>query len=346
MKRSLVLVFAVMACSMNVLAEGHLYSISAENLPSVGDEQTVYLGDKMMQQRFGYYVQCYTPREDLVFANRFYERQCLKASQRFEKKCCINGVRQIEKDGLLCPMGRKQGKHPLYQLTNFPSFRRKDGSEQKQMEWTLRENKKKKRWYQEPAGAKVVDLPKDEFDQIFTPQTIFNAQIVTLTADKKICKELGSSYFETDGAGDSIRKALLRDVSEIPADVSAYSPVGIVFGKKGNATEITAASEKISMPLQMRNNLTFDEALEGSSTYRIKNESMQQSIEYAGRTGKVLTFIYTEFNAGMARDAFTREFKIDQSEGNVGAFKGAVFEVLEATNSTITYKVIRHFPER
>ena len=48
----------------------------------------------------------------------------------------------------------------------------------------------------------------------------------------------------------------------------------------------------------------------------------------------------------MARGAFTREFRIDISEGNIGAFKGAVFEVIEATNATITYKVLRHFPEQ
>ena len=67
-------------------------------------------------------------------------------------------------------------------------------------------------------------------------------------------------------------------------------------------------------------------------------------IEYAGKSRDVLTFVYSEFNPPHPRLSFTREFRIDLSEGNVGVFKGAVFEVIEATNTTITYKVIRHLP--
>ena len=71
--------------------------------------------------------------------------------------------------------------------------------------------------------------------------------------------------------------------------------------------------------------------------------SFQQTIEYAGKSGSTLKFIYSEFIYGFARDAFTREFTIDTDEGNIGAYKGAVFEVIEATNSSIKFKVIRHF---
>ena len=91
--------------------------------------------------------------------------------------------------------------------------------------------------------------------------------------------------------------------------------------------------------------LTFDKAFLESRPYRIFEDELQKSIEYAGRSGDTLTFFYAEFRGGAARSAFTREFTIDLSDGNVGAFKGAVFEVMEATNAAITYKVIRHFPE-
>ena len=71
--------------------------------------------------------------------------------------------------------------------------------------------------------------------------------------------------------------------------------------------------------------------------------SFQQTIEYAGKSGSTLKFIYSEFNNNLSRDAFTREFTIDLDEGNVGAYKGAIFEVIEATNFSIKFKVIRHF---
>ena len=45
----------------------------------------------------------------------------------------------------------------------------------------------------------------------------------------------------------------------------------------------------------------------------------------------------------MVRDAFTREFEIDLNDGTTVAYKGAIFEIIEANNATIKYKVIRHF---
>ena len=77
---------------------------------------------------------------------------------------------------------------------------------------------------------------------------------------------------------------------------------------------------------------------------KISSDTLQQSIEYAGKSGNILKFIYSEFYASRARDAFTREFQVDLSDGNVGAFKGAIFEILDADNTTITYKVVRNFP--
>tara|TARA_Y100000768_G_scaffold14658_1_gene10207 strand:- start:3382 stop:4062 length:681 start_codon:yes stop_codon:yes gene_type:complete len=77
--------------------------------------------------------------------------------------------------------------------------------------------------------------------------------------------------------------------------------------------------------------------------YRYK-DSPSKSIEYSGKKGNLLKFIYSEYEGEVAQNAFTREFEIDLNEGNVGAYKGAVFEVLEATNMNIKYKVIRHFP--
>ena len=73
--------------------------------------------------------------------------------------------------------------------------------------------------------------------------------------------------------------------------------------------------------------------------------SPRRAIEYSGKSGKLVKFIYSEFKDRYARDAFTHEFSIDLSEGNVATYKGAVFEVIEATNAEIVYKMIRHFPK-
>ena len=46
------------------------------------------------------------------------------------------------------------------------------------------------------------------------------------------------------------------------------------------------------------------------------------------------------YRVGPYADFFSQGVEV----GNVGAYKGAVFEVLEATNMNIKYKVILHFP--
>jgi hypothetical protein len=72
-------------------------------------------------------------------------------------------------------------------------------------------------------------------------------------------------------------------------------------------------------------------------------DSLQQNIEYSGRSGTTLNFVYSEFTNKLARDAFTREFSMDLNEGNLGGYKGVMFEVIAANNFEITYKIKRHF---
>ena len=94
----------------------------------------------------------------------------------------------------------------------------------------------------------------------------------------------------------------------------------------------------------VKKNAIQGQDFEYSKAFKSVPESLQRSIEYSGRKGTILTFIYSEFKDGIARDAFTREFTVDLNEGNMGGFKGVIFEVLEATNFEIAYKIKRHFP--
>lgn len=73
--------------------------------------------------------------------------------------------------------------------------------------------------------------------------------------------------------------------------------------------------------------------------------SLQQTIEYAGRNGDVLKFIYSEFSDGYARQAFNREFQVDLTQGKIAAYKGAIIDIESATNSSITFKVVRNFQQ-
>ena len=86
--------------------------------------------------------------------------------------------------------------------------------------------------------------------------------------------------------------------------------------------------------------------IEFSDRYFIYSENtFQQSIEYAGRDGDNLRFTYSEFTDGFARQAFTREFQVDYSKGDVAAYKGAIIKIHDATNVNIVYEVIRNFQQ-
>ena len=70
---------------------------------------------------------------------------------------------------------------------------------------------------------------------------------------------------------------------------------------------------------------------------------LQKRIEYAGKSGQKIKFVYSEYSDGYARAPFMREFEIDLTEGTTVAYKGMIFEIVSADNAMIKYKVIRHF---
>ena len=72
-------------------------------------------------------------------------------------------------------------------------------------------------------------------------------------------------------------------------------------------------------------------------------DSFQRVIEYGGKKGTIIKFIYSEFKDDMIRDAFMWEFEVDLNDGNTVAYKGCVFEIIKVDNASITYIVIRHF---
>ena len=71
--------------------------------------------------------------------------------------------------------------------------------------------------------------------------------------------------------------------------------------------------------------------------------AFEQQLIYNGRVGDSLRFVYREFSNDMARSAFTQEAQYDLNESNIIGFKDVRIEVIEATNSSITYKVLNHF---
>lgn len=62
--------------------------------------------------------------------------------------------------------------------------------------------------------------------------------------------------------------------------------------------------------------------------------------------GNKLKISYREFSNDIARAAFSTDVEYDLNESNIIGYAGARLEVIKATNTEITYKVLKHFGER
>lgn len=72
-------------------------------------------------------------------------------------------------------------------------------------------------------------------------------------------------------------------------------------------------------------------------------ENFVQELLYNGRVGDHLKFIYREFTHNVARPAFTQEVQYDLSESSIVGFKSLRLKVIQASNTQITYELIRSF---
>lgn len=75
------------------------------------------------------------------------------------------------------------------------------------------------------------------------------------------------------------------------------------------------------------------------------SDRFQRTLLYGGKVGSKINVSYREFSDHHARTAFTNTAEYDLSESKIIGYKGALIEVLEATNQHIRYRVLRNFNE-
>ncbi len=73
--------------------------------------------------------------------------------------------------------------------------------------------------------------------------------------------------------------------------------------------------------------------------------SFKKQLVYTGGNKKEINISYREFSNDFARPAFSQELKYDISEDKVIGFRGARFEVINANNTEIRFKVLRHLSQ-
>ena len=92
-----------------------------------------------------------------------------------------------------------------------------------------------------------------------------------------------------------------------------------------------------------RNEFDVSAGLKEVEIVDVNRPSFIQEFIYNGRYEDNLKFIYREFSDDLARPAFTQEVQYDLGAGNQIGFKNLLIEVVDATNTNISYKVIQSF---
>lgn len=122
-------------------------------------------------------------------------------------------------------------------------------------------------------------------------------------------------------------------------DCGEGRPVCFAKGKSPSEIEVVAkfGLETVSVPPDL---IRYGKAAASS------NAGFRRHLVYTGKSGSVLHLGYREFIDDLARPAFSQDLNFDLAEGRVVGFKGARFEIISATNMSITYKMTSGFPDR
>ena len=181
-------------------------------------------------------------------------------------------------------------------------------------------------------GDRMLEQRTGEYRECIIPKKTFEETwgrvLFVVKANEPLCKKNADS------------KYYYLTYNLVPETRMANYVARLIDNKDGY--ELRLGTDRTSRKLSFKN-INKDDIEINDRWFIYQKDSFQQTIEYAGKSGNVLKFVYSEFAKGYARDAFNREFQVDLSEGNVLAFKGAIIEIESASNINILYKVIRNF---
>lgn len=127
-----------------------------------------------------------------------------------------------------------------------------------------------------------------------------------------------------------------------------YSSVGVVQGMLSDPFKALSLKRsddaKLCVITIFGASACYDGEYERATQLSEKGNSFQQTLIYSGRVGDKINISYREFSNNNARPAFNNDVEYDLSSSNTIGYKGSVIEVLNANNSSITYKLVKNFP--
>lgn len=117
-----------------------------------------------------------------------------------------------------------------------------------------------------------------------------------------------------------------------------YAPGGIYLTKDGTRSAVFRGDHDIFW-VQMP-------GIKKVTVRAADRPSFRQELIYNGRVGTNAKFLYRETSNEQTRAPLTQEMQYDLSASHVIGFKGARVEVVEASNTQLTYRVLGTFTSR
>lgn len=128
-----------------------------------------------------------------------------------------------------------------------------------------------------------------------------------------------------------------------------YTSVGVTRNPLADPVQALAVAKsggaEICVISTFGTSTCYDANYDKTSELSVSGDSFQQTLIYNGRVGDRINIGYREFSNNAARPAFNNEVEYDLSSSHRIGYKGASIEVLEAGNNSITYRLIRNFPD-
>lgn len=84
-----------------------------------------------------------------------------------------------------------------------------------------------------------------------------------------------------------------------------------------------------------------DTAMSSEKCLLLGTTGFRRELLYSGVSKGTVSIQYREFMNDMARPAFSQELKYDLADGSEIGYKGARFQIIKATNTSIRYKVLK-----
>lgn len=134
---------------------------------------------------------------------------------------------------------------------------------------------------------------------------------------------------------------VIFEVDEIPAVNTGRNPTYCGPGELRPVLSFPVRDDSICV--------TAAQLAKGGAVYpqvmitTVSPTNLRQQLLYQGRSGSTVRVSYREFLGDLSRPAFTQDLTFDLSTDPIIGVKGSRAEILEATNTQVTFRLIQPF---